>query len=247
MDLVGFISYLFDFMVESFDSFGIFFAFSFLVLFMIFQAIVAPIASEAVLTSAGGIFNEAFPVYGIYVAIAGGIIGSLLGAIVAFWIARKFKQWMLVYIEKNELKETFSPSLFDQFLLFLSKFIDDDAGDYAKLIEEKGFVIVLVGRILPFVPFDVVSYGAGFTSIRFKDFMIATTIGTIPRVIFYVLVGTNLATVLIADANLFILVFGIVVTIIYFLYKLTNRYVRSLNPIPEMENQGMEENSWLIK
>ena len=82
-----------------------------------------------------------------------------------------------------------------------------------------GFIIVLLGRMIVLIPFDVISYAAGLTRIKFKDYMIATFIGTIPRVIFYVFVGIQFANA-IEDSNfaLFIGLFTGFVGAIYLFY-----------------------------
>nr|VUD29516.1 alkaline phosphatase [Raoultella sp. NCTC 9187] len=51
---------------------------------------------------------------------------------------------------------------------------------------------VLVCRLLPFVPFDPISYAAGLTSIRFRQFSIATGIGQLPATIVYSWAGSLL-------------------------------------------------------
>lgn len=44
---------------------------------------------------------------------------------------------------------------------------------------------ILVARLLPFVPFDPISYAAGLTAMTFRDFFIATGLGQIPATIVY--------------------------------------------------------------
>ena len=51
---------------------------------------------------------------------------------------------------------------------------------------------ILVCRLLPFVPFDPVSYAAGLTSIRFRSFFIATGLGQLPATIVYSWAGSML-------------------------------------------------------
>lgn len=51
---------------------------------------------------------------------------------------------------------------------------------------------ILVCRLLPFVPFDPVSYAAGLTSIRFRSFFIATGLGQLPATIVYSWAGSIL-------------------------------------------------------
>ncbi len=106
-----------------------------------------------------------------------------------------------------------------QLAKFSAKFIDEDSDDFIDIIEKYGFIIVLLGRMIVLIPFDVISYAAGLTRIKFKDYMIATFIGTIPRVIFYVFVGIQFANA-IEDSNfaLFIGLFTGFVGAIYLFY-----------------------------
>jgi len=49
---------------------------------------------------------------------------------------------------------------------------------------------LLLGRFAPFIPFDAISYSAGLTKMKLKNFMIPTVIGTLPRTLFYTYLGT---------------------------------------------------------
>ncbi|ADO48841.1 TVP38/TMEM64 family protein [[Enterobacter] lignolyticus] len=51
---------------------------------------------------------------------------------------------------------------------------------------------ILICRLLPFVPFDPISYAAGLTSIRFRHFFLATAVGQLPATIVYSWVGSLL-------------------------------------------------------
>lgn len=48
---------------------------------------------------------------------------------------------------------------------------------------------ILIARLLPFISFDIVSYVAGLTSMKFLGFFIATGIGQLPATIVYSYVG----------------------------------------------------------
>jgi uncharacterized membrane protein YdjX (TVP38/TMEM64 family) len=58
-----------------------------------------------------------------------------------------------------------------------------------RFFERFGAYAVLLGRLLPFVSFDVVSYGAGLTRMSFTGFMAATAIGMIPGTLLYAYLG----------------------------------------------------------
>lgn len=55
--------------------------------------------------------------------------------------------------------------------------------------EKYGRNTVLICRLLPFISFDLVSYGAGLTSMPFGSFFLATGIGQLPAAIVYSYVG----------------------------------------------------------
>ena len=58
--------------------------------------------------------------------------------------------------------------------------------------ERYGKHTILICRLLPFVPFDPISYAAGLTSMRFRHFLIATGLGQLPATIIYSWVGSML-------------------------------------------------------
>jgi uncharacterized membrane protein YdjX (TVP38/TMEM64 family) len=52
-------------------------------------------------------------------------------------------------------------------------------------LRERGFVSLLVIRLLPIFPFNGVNFGCGLTSIRTRDYVLATAIGIIPGTFIY--------------------------------------------------------------
>ncbi|MCI6988793.1 MAG: TVP38/TMEM64 family protein [Campylobacter sp.] len=55
-----------------------------------------------------------------------------------------------------------------------------------------GVHTILICRLLPFISFDLISYAAGLTNMRFRKFFIATGIGQLPATIVYSYFGKNL-------------------------------------------------------
>ncbi|MBP7479157.1 MAG: TVP38/TMEM64 family protein [Spirochaetaceae bacterium] len=55
--------------------------------------------------------------------------------------------------------------------------------------EQHGKYAIFIARLLPFVSFDIVSYAAGLTAIKFISFFIATGSGQLPATIIYSYVG----------------------------------------------------------
>jgi len=121
-----------------------------------------------ILTLAGGL---AFgPWWGtLYV-----VVGGLLGACLCFAIARTLGQ------EKTKK--------------YLGNFSQIQTFD--NQIVEHGFRTMLIMRIVPIFPYDPVSYLAGLSNIRFRDYAAATGIGMIPGAFAYNVLGYSLTDIL---------------------------------------------------
>ncbi len=127
---------------------------------MIIQAILVIIPSEGVLLLAGSLMNP------WSVALWAGF-GSIAGASISFWIGKKGGR----PIVKKLLGEA------------TLNFIDN-------WVKKWGNKSILIGRLIPFVPYDPISYISGATKIKFKDFSIWNAIGTFPRAIMFAFLGS---------------------------------------------------------
>ncbi|WP_241156703.1 TVP38/TMEM64 family protein [Bacillus sp. FJAT-42376] len=93
------------------------------------------------------------------------LIGAAGGALVAFFLSKAFGAKVVPDSEKIE--------------------------SVKKIIEKNGFLYVLVLRILPIVNFDLISYAAGLTSIRWAPFLAATVVGIMPGTFAYNFLGSS--------------------------------------------------------
>ncbi|UCC57978.1 MAG: VTT domain-containing protein [Candidatus Bathyarchaeum sp.] len=126
---------------------------------MIIQALAIPIPSELVLI-AGGLAFE-FP-FGWLV----GALGSIVAALVGFFISRLGGRSLAI------------------------RFVGEKGIEFAdNWFNRWGAWAVLLGRFAPFIPFDAISYSAGLTTMKLKNFLIPTVIGTLPRALFYTSLG----------------------------------------------------------
>lgn len=64
-----------------------------------------------------------------------------------------------------------------------------------RLMADSGFLAVLTGRLLPMVPFVLLSYGAGLTAVRPATYTVATAIGLVPGTVVQVGAGAAAGTV----------------------------------------------------
>ncbi len=61
-----------------------------------------------------------------------------------------------------------------------------------RFAERNGFAAVLTMRLIPVVPWDLVNYLSGLCGIRFRDYLLASLIGTVPASFTYNLIGASL-------------------------------------------------------
>lgn len=97
-------------------------------------------------------------------------IGSTLGACAAFLVGRTVaRNWVAGKVAKNE------------------KFVMID-----EAVAQQGFKIVLLTRLSPVFPFNILNYSFGLTKIAFWKYALASWIGMIPGTIMYVYFGAGL-------------------------------------------------------
>ncbi len=73
--------------------------------------------------------------------------------------------------------------------------------------------MVFVSRLLPFVSFDLVSYGAGLTPLKAWRFALATLLGLIPASFLLAHFGGEMANADLGDAMTVLLLIGLLVTV----------------------------------
>lgn len=58
-------------------------------------------------------------------------------------------------------------------------------------ISQGGLFYILAIRLLPIIPYGLVNFTAGLTSIRFRDYLIGTILGTVPGIFPFVMLGSS--------------------------------------------------------
>jgi uncharacterized membrane protein YdjX (TVP38/TMEM64 family) len=98
-------------------------------------------------------------------------------------------------------------------------------------IEKNGLLFVFIGRIFPFMPTSVVNIVAGVSSIKFKHFLIATSVGNL---LFFSVLGLIPLGIVTLKIDYYILgIFSIITLIAYYIYKFyfrTDRGTCTLSP-----------------
>ena len=63
---------------------------------------------------------------------------------------------------------------------------------FDRFIEERGFWAVFYMRLAPAIPYNLVNYGAGLTSLKLRAMAAGTAVGGLPRTFAWVALGGNL-------------------------------------------------------
>lgn len=126
--------------------------------------------------------------FGPFLGTAYSVIGALGGAVVSFTIARRLGRRAIERFAKGHI---------------------DFCTDCSDRLLTK---IVFLSRLLPFVSFDVVSYGAGLTKMSLKNFSLATCLGMIPLTFIYNYFGSVLVF-----SKVLTLILGLLFVMLFFL------------------------------
>jgi uncharacterized membrane protein YdjX (TVP38/TMEM64 family) len=56
--------------------------------------------------------------------------------------------------------------------------------------DTRGFVLVLLARLSPLIPYNLLNYALSVTSVRFRDYLLATWLGMLPATVLYAYTGS---------------------------------------------------------
>lgn len=125
--------------------------------------VVAAVPGSAMTVSAGILFGA---VWGIVLVSFASTVGASLAFLIARYIARDA---VASRIAQNE------------------RFAKLD-----RMTEQHGWIIVLLTRLVPLFPFNLLNYGFGLTRVRFRTYVFWSWIGMLPATIVYTVGGDAL-------------------------------------------------------
>ena len=140
-----------------------FLSFFVFILLQIFQVVIFVIPGDVINATGGFVFN-------IFIGFLLSFIGVVLGSIIAFYISR-----ILGYN-------------------FVNKFVKKEKLDKIVSFFESntGFISLFIFCNLPFVPKDVLMYGAGLTPLKAKKTLFIYCVSRIPGIIIWNSMGANI-------------------------------------------------------
>lgn len=115
----------------------------------------------SILSLAGGLTFG--PVWGTVYTI----VGATMGAVLSFGLARFLGE------------------------KFVRKRLKEKGSKIEMQLQQKGFMYILLFRLIPIFPFDLVSYAAGVSKIKFTAFLLGTLLGMIPGTFAYNFLGSS--------------------------------------------------------
>lgn len=95
------------------------------------------------------------------------VIGALLGGTLSFYISRLLGREAIKKLVKKEIP-----------------ILNRD-------LKRSGFFIIVILRLIPLFPFDLISYGAGLSKIKYREFIFGSTIGILPGVYVFANIGAH--------------------------------------------------------
>ena len=133
---------------------------------MFLESSIIPIPSEVIIIGAGaiGISLSSIIIFGALGSTLGAIAGYLLGRYAAMPVILKFGKFVLIKPHHIYKAEAFA--------------------------KKYGIWSVLIGRVLPVIPFKVFSIAAGITNVAIIPFIACTLIGVLPRIYLLAVFGS---------------------------------------------------------
>jgi len=121
---------------------------------------------------AGFIYSEIWgPLEGVGIGSLLVLLGSLVGSLVSMPLGR--------YVFRNYIVQ--KAKTYEKFLVL------------EEVIKHKGFKLVMLWRLPPFMPFSIFNYFMGVTSISFRDYALAS-VGMVPGVVAEVYFGSTISS-----------------------------------------------------
>lgn len=200
--VLSFISVITNFLVSTIGSLG----YTGIFILMAIESTIFPLPSELVLIPAGVLAHRGE--MSILLIIISGALGSLAGALLCYWLAKRFGR---EYIERAIITKGK--------ILFLNEHSIQKADNYFK---EHGEITIFLSRLLPVVR-HLISFPAGFANmnlIRFSAYtLIGATFWSIILVYFGYAFGSALAEQNMSLITILLVAFCIIIGLLYYLMK----------------------------
>ncbi|HAK43511.1 MAG TPA: TVP38/TMEM64 family protein [Clostridium sp.] len=100
------------------------------------------------------------------------MVGATLNSAIMFFMAKVLAKDAVTSLLQKKLPEKWSSFL-------------------VNLDDKKGFGVIFILRLIPAIPYNLINYGAGLTSIKFSNYMLATFLGILPGTLVFLNIGNQ--------------------------------------------------------
>lgn len=131
-------------------------------------------------------------------------------------------------------------------LFFKDTFSNSKTAKYREKLEKRGFIFVLAGRILPFMPTNLINIASAVSSIKMSHFIAATTIGNMIYGLFLASASFSIILAIVHHPIYAVLAALFIVTIIFFIRHKKHQKkleILQLNPAQIINNEKNESHS----
>ncbi|MED3561644.1 TVP38/TMEM64 family protein [Bacillus xiapuensis] len=124
------------------------------------------------------------------------LTGSMIGTILLFFLTRYgFRNWA-----QQKLKRY------------------PKAQAYEKQLKAKAFMTIFIARLIPIIPAPVVNIGCSLSTVNWRVFVIASTIGKIPNILFLCYAGASFQQNMLFSISMYSFYFVIILVINFVLF-----------------------------
>lgn len=146
---------------ESLSALGIWAPVAYMAMFAVLPAFFFPVA---VLALAGGL------VFGLWQGALYTFIGAVVNCSVMFWLSRHWGREQIRALIEARLDPKWQQRL-------------------SKLEGKEGFVLLIVLRLIPAVPYNLINYAFGLTGMSYRAYILASALGIIPGTFAFINIG----------------------------------------------------------
>lgn len=128
-------------------------------------------------------------------------------------------------------------------LFFKGTFSNSKTAKYRDKLEKRGFIFVLSGRILPFMPTNLINIASAVSSIKMSHFIAATTLGNMIYGLFLASASFSVILAIVHHPIYAVLAALVIVGIILFIRNKKKLKAAKLNPTQLLNNEKTESHS----
>lgn len=105
--------------------------------------------------------------FGLTTGIALSWVGSVISAVVTFAIARRIGRQAVAEMTGDRLRRA------------------------EEVLEDEGFTALVMARLTPVLPFTILNYGAGVSSMAWRHYLVGSMVGLLPGSVGYAAMGAS--------------------------------------------------------